>query len=82
MENCIDAALRDAKALLAGGVDGIIVENFGDAPFHKGTAGDPVPPDVPAALALIAGRVHDATGLPFAINCLTSARCANASGLS
>ena len=29
------AALADASALLAGGVDAILVENFGDVPFHK-----------------------------------------------
>ena len=31
------AALADARALAAGGVHAIIVENFGDAPFHATT---------------------------------------------
>ncbi|MEM7199601.1 MAG: BtpA/SgcQ family protein [Planctomycetota bacterium] len=69
-ETVLDAARRDADALRQGGVDGLIVENFGDAPFHKGTADDPVPPDVPAALAVVGRAVGDATGLPVGINCL------------
>jgi membrane complex biogenesis BtpA family protein len=63
-------ALRDAQALRDGGADGAIVENFGDAPFHKGTRDDPVPPDVPAALAVVAREVRVRTGLPVGINCL------------
>ncbi len=69
-DGVLDAALADAQALAAGGVDAIMVENFGDAPFHKGTAADPVPPDVPAALAVVAREVRVHTGLPVAINCL------------
>lgn len=63
-------ALADARAYAEGGFSGLIVENFGDAPFHKGTAADPVPPDVPAALAVVAARIADAVGLPVGINCL------------
>ncbi|MCA8955551.1 MAG: hypothetical protein KDC87_05725 [Planctomycetes bacterium] len=55
-EDVATAALRDAEALVAGGVDGVMVENFGDAPFHKGTRDDPVPPDVIAGLAVVAAR--------------------------
>lgn len=53
-----DHVMRDAEALAAGGVDGVILENFGDAPFHKGTRDDPVPPDVVAGLAVLADRVR------------------------
>lgn len=70
MRHVLDAALRDAEALAKGGVDGIVVENFGDAPFHKGTAADPVPPDVPAAMAVVARAIAEATGLPLCINVL------------
>ena len=69
-EETLAAALRDARAYASGGVDGLIVENFGDAPFHKGTRDDPVPPDVPAALAVAAREVRAATNLPVGINCL------------
>jgi membrane complex biogenesis BtpA family protein len=65
-----EQALADARAYAAGGFDGLVIENFGDAPFHKGTQGDPVPPDVPAALAVVADRIAAATGLPLGINCL------------
>src|SRR5262245_22988996 len=30
------ALLRDAEALAAGGVHGLMMENFGDAPFYPG----------------------------------------------
>ena len=65
-----EAALRDARALAAGGVTGVILENFGDAPFRKGTADDPVSPDVPAALAVMARAVRLELEVPVGINCL------------
>ncbi|MEZ5964081.1 MAG: BtpA/SgcQ family protein [Planctomycetota bacterium] len=64
------AAERDARVYADGGFDGLVIENFGDAPFHKGDRQDPVPPDVVAVLALAARTVKAATGLPVAINCL------------
>ena len=42
-------AQTDAQALLSGGVDGIILENFGDAPFYP----DRVPPITVALMAVI-----------------------------
>jgi membrane complex biogenesis BtpA family protein len=63
-------ALRDAEALAEGGVDGVIVENFGDSPYHKGTREDPVPSDVVAGLAVVADRVRREFGLRVGINCL------------
>lgn len=70
MADVLDRALADARAYGRGGCDGVVVENFGDAPFHKGTRDDPVPPDVPAALAVVAARIVAETGLPVGINCL------------
>lgn len=49
-----DEALRDLDALADSGVDGIIIENFGSVPFHKGTPSDPTPPHQIAALAVLA----------------------------
>ncbi len=66
----VEAALADAKALVEGGVDGLMVENFGDAPFRKGNAAEPVDPDVPAALAVVARELWSRHGLPVGINCL------------
>lgn len=70
LEGVLAAALADGRALAEGGVDGIVVENFGDAPFHKGSGGDPVPPDVPAAMAVVAWELRRELGLPLCINVL------------
>ncbi len=72
----LEAALADAQALRDGGVDGVIVENYGDVPFHKGTRDDPAPPDVVATLAVVAREVRRTTGLPVGINCLRNDACA------
>ncbi len=48
-------AVADAAAMAQGGVDGIIVENFGDAPFTAGR----VDPYVVAAMTLVSARVRD-----------------------
>ena len=34
-ERIIEQALADAEALAAGGVDAIMIENFGDTPFSR-----------------------------------------------
>jgi hypothetical protein len=70
MAHVIDGALADARVLAASGFDGVIVENFGDAPFHKGTRDDPTPPHVAAALAVVAQRIQAECGLPVGVNCL------------
>ncbi|WP_455448373.1 BtpA/SgcQ family protein [Natrinema thermotolerans] len=59
-------ALADARRLEASGVDGIIVENFGDAPFYP----DDVPKHVVAELTAIATAVTDAVDVPVGINVL------------
>ncbi|OLZ41156.1 phosphorybosylanthranilate isomerase [Natrinema saccharevitans] len=59
-------ALEDARRLEAGGADGLIVENFGDAPFHP----DDVPKHVVAELTAIATAVTDAVDVPVGINVL------------
>ncbi len=38
MDSILDQARRDAKALLAGGVDGLIVENMWDLPYYAGAS--------------------------------------------
>ncbi|MBL8728311.1 MAG: BtpA/SgcQ family protein [Planctomycetes bacterium] len=70
MQHVLDRALADAHELAAGGFDGAIVENFGGAPFHKGTRDDPTPPHCAAALAVVADRIRTACGLPTGVNCL------------
>lgn len=63
-------ALADAEALVAGGVDGLIVENFGSAPFVKGTEGHRAPPHQVAALALVTRSLVTRFGKPVGVNCL------------
>jgi len=62
-------AEADADALVSGGVDGLIVENFGSAPFVKGCAGDRLPPHQAAALALVC-RACKRLDVPVGVNCL------------
>lgn len=62
----IDRAEQEATALASGGVDGIIVENFFDAPFPK----DQVDPAVVSAMSLIVHRLMQMVTLPIGINVL------------
>jgi membrane complex biogenesis BtpA family protein len=64
------AALADAEALAEGGANAIIIENFGSAPFPKGTAGHRLPPHQVAAIALAVRACALRTGLPIGVNCL------------
>ncbi len=66
MEGVIDAALRDAKALAAGGVDAVIVENFGDVPFFP----DRVPSVTVAAMTRCVSAVCEALDIPVGVNVL------------
>lgn len=62
----IARAEQEATALAAGGVDGIIVENFFDAPFAK----DRVDPAVVSAMTLIVDRLRNMVMVPIGINVL------------
>jgi membrane complex biogenesis BtpA family protein len=66
MRPILDRARRDAAAYADGGVDGLIVENFGDAPFLKGD----LPPETIAALTHCAAAVRREVSLPLGINAL------------
>lgn len=66
LDAVMDRAAREATALASGGVDGIIVENFFDAPF----ANDRVDPAVVSAMTLIIGRLMNLVTLPVGINVL------------
>ncbi len=60
-------AVADARALADGGVDAIIVENLGDAPF----AADQVEPATVAAMTVVALAVRDAChATPLGVNVL------------
>lgn len=80
-EDRLDWVLRDAAALTEGGIDGLIIENFGDTPFYPGT----VPPMVAAEMARLANEVRKRFPVPLGINvlrndALTALAVANAVG--
>src|SRR5919112_4781868 len=56
----------DAAALVDGGVDGLIIENFGDVPFYPCR----VPPHTVAFLTRLAYEVKSRFPLPLGINVL------------
>ena len=66
LETVVERAVADAESLSAGGVDGLLVENFGDAPFHP----DDVPKHTVAAMTRAATAVTDTVDLPVGINVL------------
>ena len=62
-------ALADADALAAGGVTAVVVENFGSAPFPKGTRGDRLPPHQVAFITRVALALRERFE-HLGINCL------------
>lgn len=59
-------AVSDARALDDGGLNGLLVENFADTPFHPG----PVPPETVAAMGRIVSAVTAAVSIPVGVNVL------------
>ena len=62
----LEQAKRETTALTEGGASGIIVENFGDAPFRIGR----VEPETVAAMTRAVDLVCRATPLPVGVNML------------
>jgi len=61
-----ERAVSDARALAAGGVDAVLVENFGDAPFYP----DEVPSHTVADVSVLARAVVEAVDVPVGVNVL------------
>ncbi len=59
-------AVEDALVLARGGADGVIVENYGDAPFFARHVG----PETVAAMSVVAAAVKRETGLVLGVNVL------------
>lgn len=66
MQAVLERARRDTRALIDGGVDGIIVENYGDTPFYP----DHLPAPAISALAISVAEVRKLTDLPLGVNAL------------
>ncbi len=65
IDNVIDFALKEASALIEGGVDGLIVENMWDLPYY---VGKDVPPEEIAVQAVAAREVVKFSNVPVGIN--------------
>ncbi|MDP9144657.1 MAG: BtpA/SgcQ family protein [Actinomycetota bacterium] len=66
MGEVIESSVAEALALASAGFPALLVENFGDVPFHA----DRSDPETVAAMTLTVRAVGDATGLPLGINVL------------
>ena len=67
MERLVTAAVADARTLVEGGMDALLVENYGDAPFTPGR----VEPSTIASLAVVAHEIRRALPqTPLGINVL------------
>lgn len=66
MEAVIERALEDARALAAGGMDALLVENHGDAPFFR----ERVDAATVAAMARATAEIRRAVLLPIGVNVL------------
>ncbi len=82
MDTVIERALHDARTYEHGGMDALIIENFGDAPFTAGT----VEPETLAAMACAAQAIKEEISIPYGFNVLRNdahsalALCAAAGG--
>ena len=70
METIYDACMRDAEALVEGGMHGILIENHGDIPFSKP---DDIGPETAAFMSVVTDRIARAIGVPLGINVLANA---------
>lgn len=66
MDAVMERALGDAEALAGGGMDGVLIENYCDVPFHA----DSVPPETVAAMAAVVARIVDSVTVPVGVNVL------------
>ena len=66
LKTVIDRAEQEAVALASGGIDGIIIENFFDAPFTK----NQVDPAVVSAMTILVQRIQNLVTLPIGLKVL------------
>ena len=70
MAGIIDFCLKDADALVANGMHGLMVENHGDVPFRKPCN---IGHETSACLAVITDRLVQAFAVPYGISILANA---------
>lgn len=69
MTQILDAALRDAHALVEGGCDALLVENMADLPYLNGGVG----PEIVSAMAIAVDRIVTGFDLPVGLQVLAAA---------
>jgi len=71
LDGIAESLMADVRALADGGVDALLLENFGDTPFHPGR----VPAEVTAHMTALATAVRIASDLPLGVNVLRHDAC-------
>lgn len=66
LNTVLQQASNDVKALELGGVDALLIENFGDLPYYP----DQVGAETVAAMTFIISKIVEQTPLPFGVNVL------------
>ncbi|HET8775491.1 MAG TPA: BtpA/SgcQ family protein [Thermoanaerobaculia bacterium] len=66
MDDVLELALHDARALRDGGCDGLVIENFGDRPFTRAR----VEAETVAAMTRVIAEIRRDVALPFGVNVL------------
>jgi membrane complex biogenesis BtpA family protein len=66
MDDVLELALHDARALRDGGCDGFVIENFGDRPFTRGRA----EAETIAAMTFAIAAITREVDMPFGVNVL------------
>src|SRR5690348_9315458 len=66
MDDVLELALHDARALRDGGCDGLVIENFGDRPFTRAR----VEAETVAAMTRVITEIRRDVALPFGVNIL------------
>ncbi|TIS47568.1 BtpA/SgcQ family protein [Mesorhizobium sp.] len=70
MKTIYDTCMRDAEALIEGGMHGLIIENHGDVPFSKP---EDIGYETAAFMSVVTDRIARAVGVPLGINVLANA---------
>lgn len=66
MEQVLDRAMLDARTLVDGGLRGVVVENYGDAPYFP----DSVPAETVASMAAVVTVLRRELDVPLGVNVL------------
>ncbi|WP_159587802.1 BtpA/SgcQ family protein [Chelativorans xinjiangense] len=65
-----DACMRDAEALVEGGMHGLVIENHGDIPFSKP---EDIGHETAAFMSVVTDRINRAFSVPLGVNVLANA---------